>query len=318
MKSLYHNFRLQQEKLTETNFIFEKPEIHQIKKKIEEVGKPLKEWNVKIHFGIKTGYNEAFMINTKTKNKILEDCRTKAEKERTKKIIKPVLRGKDIKRHSYNWRGLWMITIPKGWTDSNRGRKDPETFIEESFSSLIRHLRRYREQLEKRSDQGDYWWELRECKYYPEFEKEKIVWQRVTQKPRFSIVPPRFYSEATSHFITGENLRFLLGIFNSSLFEFAFYKFYMGGGIQGEIKGEFIKRFPIPSITKKNKYLAEKIEDLVDQILELKKQGKPINEKRIEELYTEIDNIIYQLYNLTEEEKKIINEKITKKMIKEL
>jgi len=92
----------------------------------------------------------------------------------------------------------------------------------------------------------------------------------------------------------------------------------MGGGIEGEIKGEFIKRFPIPSITKKNKYLAEKIEDLVDQILELKKQGKPINEKRIEELYTEIDNIIYQLYNLTEEEKKIINEKITKKMIKEL
>lgn len=134
-------FNLPQKYLDKKTWTFEKPEIHQIKKKIEEVGKPLKEWNVRIYYGIKTGYDKAFIIDTKTRNKILEGCRTKEEKERTKKIIRPVLKGRDIKRYFYDWNELWMIIIPKGWTDSNRGRKDPETFIEESFSSLIRHLR---------------------------------------------------------------------------------------------------------------------------------------------------------------------------------
>jgi len=76
MKSLYHNFRLQQEKLTETNFIFEKPEIYQIKEKIEKIGKPLKKWNINIYYGIKTGFNEAFIINGKKRREILDACKT--------------------------------------------------------------------------------------------------------------------------------------------------------------------------------------------------------------------------------------------------
>jgi len=94
---------------------------------------------------------------------------------------------------------------------------------------------------------------LRDCNYYDEFEKDKIVWQRVTQIPKFSIIPSQFYCDNTAHFITTSNLLYFLGIFNSKLFDFAFSNFYMGGGIKGEIKGEFIGKFPIPPLTPQNK-----------------------------------------------------------------
>jgi adenine-specific DNA-methyltransferase len=159
-----------------------------------------------------------------------------------------------------------------------------------------------------RDDQGDYWWELRPCDYYPEFEKEKIVWQRVAQTPKFVLIPPEYYCEATTHFITTneENSfvrKYLLAVFNSDLFKFAFYKFYMGGGIEGEIKGEFIGRFPIPPLTPQNQPIANQIVALVDQILSAKKQNPEADTSKLEK---EIDKLVYKLYNLNEEEIKII------------
>ncbi|MGB9677833.1 MAG: TaqI-like C-terminal specificity domain-containing protein, partial [Candidatus Ratteibacteria bacterium] len=172
-----------------------------------------------------------------------------------------------------------------------------------------------RKGLLNRDDQGDYWWELRDCDYYPEFEKEKIVWQRVTQQPKFALVPKGFYCEATTHFITTEQKyhKFLLGIFNSTFFKFTFYKFYMGGGIEGEIKGEFIGRFPIPPITPQNQHIVKDIESLVNQILSLTQSDEDSEssqkEARVKELEKQINQIIYQLYDLNEEEIKIIEGK---------
>lgn len=267
-------FNLPQKYLDKKTWTFEKPEIHQIKKKIEEVGKPLKEWNVRIYYGIKTGYDKAFIIDTKTRNKILEGCRTKEEKERTKKIIRPVLKGRDIKRYFYDWNELWMIIIPKGWTDSNRGRKDPETFIEESFSSLIRHLRRYREQLEKRYDQGDYWWELRECKYYPEFEKEKIIWQEMTPEPSFAYDKKGYVSPSSVFMMIGSsNLKFLLGVLNSKIAMFYLTQIactLSKGAIRWE--KQYVERIPVPEITEDNRDLIRRIEENVDKILKLKEK----------------------------------------------
>lgn len=267
-------FNLPQKYLDKKTWTFEKPEIHQIKKKIEEVGKPLKEWNVRIYYGIKTGYDKAFIIDTKTRNKILEGCRTKEEKERTKKIIRPVLKGRDIKRYFYDWNELWMIIIPKGWTDSNRGRKDPETFIEESFSSLIRHLRRYREQLEKRYDQGDYWWELRECKYYPEFEKEKIIWQEMTPEPSFAYDKKGYVSPSSVFMMIGSsNLKFLLGVLNSKIAMFYLTQIaytLSKGAIRW--KKQYVERIPVPEITEDNRDLIRRIEENVDKILKLKEK----------------------------------------------
>ncbi len=83
-----------------------------LKEKIERIGKPLKEWDVKIYYGIKTGLNEAFIIDSQKREEILNNCKNEDEHRRTEAIIKPILRGRDIKRYYYEWAGLWVIIIP--------------------------------------------------------------------------------------------------------------------------------------------------------------------------------------------------------------
>lgn len=85
-----------------------------IKRKIEAVGIPLKEWNIKINYGIKTGFNDAFIISTEKREEILSNCIDEDERERTAAIIRPILRGRDIKRYGYNWADLWLINTHNG------------------------------------------------------------------------------------------------------------------------------------------------------------------------------------------------------------
>ncbi|MEN3015728.1 MAG: Eco57I restriction-modification methylase domain-containing protein [bacterium] len=184
IKYVYENQKsmFQKDMLTDI-LVLEDRKILGIKEKIEKLGKPLKDWNVKIYRGIITGFNEAFVIDTETREKILKNCRTKEERERTEKIIKPVLKGRDIQRYYYEWKGLWLIVIPAGWTNKNKDKQEPEEFFKNTFHSVYSYLKSFEDFKSKgkglynRDDQGDYWWELRHCDYYPEFEKEKIVWQ---------------------------------------------------------------------------------------------------------------------------------------------
>ena len=313
--------KMEQDKLSNNGWTLGDEKVLSLKEKIEKVGKPLKAWNVKIYRGIITGYNEAFIIDTETRKRILANCKDEEERKRTEEIIKPVLRGRDIERYRYKWAGLWIIIIPAGWTNKHRGREKPEAFFKRTFPALYNHFMNFANVKGKgkglfdRDDQGDYWWELRPCDYYPEFEKEKIVWQRVTKSPKFAIVPSGYYCEATTHFITTNEdafyiRRYLLGIFNSKFFEFAFYKFYMGGGIEGEIKGEFIGRYPIPPITPQTQPLADQIVQKVDHILSLTQspdyETNKEKQEKVKVLEKEIDQLVYKLYGLTEEEIKII------------
>jgi hypothetical protein len=318
---------LEQEKLTRQEiWTLAENEVLSLKEKIERVGKPLREWDVKIYFGIKTGYNDAFIIDTQTRNRILANCKDEEERKRTEEIIKPVLKGRDIERYRYKWAGLWIIIIPAGWTNEHKEREDSKEFFKKTFPALYNHFISFANVKGKgkglfdRDDQGDYWWELRPCDYYPEFEKEKIVWQRVTKSPKFAIVPSEYYCEATTHFMTtnkeNENAfyirRYLLGIFNSKFFEFAFYKFYMGGGIEGEITIFTLENFPLPPITKENQPLADQIVQKVQEILTLTQshdfETSQEKQQKVKELEKEIDQLVYKLYDLTEEEIRLIEQ----------
>jgi Methylase of polypeptide chain release factors len=155
-------------------WILEREEVYQIKRKLEEVGKPLREWDVKIYFGIKTGYNDAFIIDTQTRNRILANCKDEEERKRTEEIIKPVLRGRDIERYRYKWAGLWIIcTFPSKKIDIDQ------------YPALKEYLASFGERLLQDGEPGHRkktphkWYETQDnIAYYPEFEKEKIVWQR--------------------------------------------------------------------------------------------------------------------------------------------
>ncbi|GAA7360282.1 class I SAM-dependent DNA methyltransferase [Helicobacter pylori] len=303
---------MKQSALSTESFIFANTSLLDLRDKMEGIGTPLKDWDIQIYRGILTGANEAFIIPTEKRNEILNACKTQEERKRTETLIKPILRGKDIKRYSYEWAGEWVINTHNGYT-SNLKSKIPPIDIEK-YPALKSHLDSHWDTIATRSDQGDTPYHLRNCAYLEDFEKEKIVYGEIVQEPRFYLDNGEcelgyFYAEATSFILTGEHLHYLLGMLHSKLITFAFKTFYAGGGL-GEsgyrYKKAFIERLPIPKITPKNQELAHKITALVEQILQLKEEYPKANTQGLEK---EIDALVYQLYNLTAEEIKIIEER---------
>ncbi|WP_415752170.1 Eco57I restriction-modification methylase domain-containing protein [Helicobacter pylori] len=310
---------MKQNALSTESFIFANATLLDLRDKIESVGTPLKDWGIQIYRGILTGANEAFIIPTEKRDAILNACKTQEERERTERLIKPILRGKDIKRYSYEWAHLWVIIAKFG----------SHEFLEVEYPTIYNHLLQYKDQLEQRGQcrysRGPqnsnkpypgqhHWLELDnnpKDSYLQDFEKEKIVYGEIVQEPRFYLDNGEcelgyFYAEATSFILTGEHLRYLLGMLHSKLITFAFKTFYAGGGL-GEsgyrYKKAFLERLPIPQITEKNQELARKITDGAKQILALKAKDPKANTQGLEK---EIDALVYQLYNLTDEEIKTI------------
>ncbi|WP_120935838.1 class I SAM-dependent DNA methyltransferase [Helicobacter pylori] len=302
---------MKQNALSTESFIFANATLLDLRDKIESVGTPLKDWGIQINYGIKTGANEAFIIPTEKRDEILNACKTQEERERTEALIKPILRGKDIKRYSYEWAHLWVINTHNGYTSSLKSKIPPIDI--EKYPATKAHLDAHYDTIATRCDQGDTPYNLRNCAYLEDFEKEKIVYGEIVQEPRFYLDNGEcelgfFYAEATSFILTGEHLHYLLGMLHSKLITFAFKTFYAGGGL-GEsgyrYKKAFIERLPIPQITEKNQELADKITDGAKQILALKEKDPKANTQKLEK---EIDALVYQLYHLTDEEIKIIED----------
>ncbi|MGL2396797.1 class I SAM-dependent DNA methyltransferase [Helicobacter pylori] len=317
---------MKQNALSTESFIFANATLLDLRDKIESVGTPLKDWDIQIYRGILTGANEAFIIPTEKRDAILKNCddvqkdeRGMSERERTKELIKPILRGKDIKRYSYEWAHLWVIFIPWHFPNTNNPKNMEEN--EQDFSihypNIYAYLLSHKDKLLKRNKDETgkryEWYCLQRwaANYLQDFEKEKIVYGEIVQEPRFYLDNGEyglgyFYAEATSFILTGEHLRYLLGMLHSKLITFAFKTFYAGGGL-GEsgyrYKKAFIERLPIPKITEKNQELADKITDCAEQILQAKAKDPKANTQRLEK---EIDALVYQLYNLTDEEIKTI------------
>lgn len=310
---------MKQNALSTESFIFANTTLLDLRDKIEKSGTPLKDWGIQIYRGILTGCNEAFIIPTEKRDEILNACKTQEERERTERLIKPILRGKDIKRYSYEWAHLWVIFIPWHFpnTDNPKNMEENEQDFSIHYPIIYAHLLSHKDKLLKRNKDETgkryEWYCLQRwaANYLQDFEKEKIVYGEIVQKPRFYLDNGEcelgyFYAEATSFILTGEHLRYLLGMLHSKLITFAFKTFYAGGGL-GEsgyrYKKAFIERLPIPQITKSNKPTADKIIALVDKILQTKEEYPKANTQKLEK---EIDALVYQLYNLTDEEIKII------------
>ncbi|EPA9821830.1 class I SAM-dependent DNA methyltransferase [Campylobacter coli] len=307
---LYKDFaEFSQNSLSKESFTFSDENTSALKAKIERIGTPLKEWHgLNIYRGILTGYNEAFIITTEKRNEILANCKDEAEKERTAKLIRKMLRGRDIKRYRYEWAGLWVINAHNGYKNQN-GEK-VEAINIENYPSLKKHFDEFYPQLEKRADKGLTPYNLRNCAYIEEFEREKIVYSEIVRKPQFYLdTKLNFYAEATSFILTGENLKYLIAFLNNDFVAFIFKTFYAGGNL-GEngfrYKKAFLEKLPIPKINSKNQKLADELINLVDEILKVKEQDKNAN---TQELENKINSLVYKLYNLNEEEIKTIEGK---------
>lgn len=316
---LYKDFaEFSQNSLSKESFTFSDENTSALKAKIERIGTPLKEWyGLNINYGIKTGYNEAFIITTEKRNEILANCKDEAEKERTAKLIRKMLRGRDIKRYSYEWAGLWVIFIPWHFPNVEKPKTmlENEQDLKEQYLSLYKHLLSHKERLSKRNKEETgiryEWYCLQRwgANYYQEFEKEKLGWQRITQEPSFILERECILLDSMAFMVANSKneLKYLLGFLNSSLI---FYYFKNIGHLYSDkgflLSNQYVEKFPIPKINSKNQKIADELINLVDEILKAKEQDKNAN---TQELENKINSLVYKLYNLTDDEIKIIEGK---------
>ncbi|RVZ96887.1 class I SAM-dependent DNA methyltransferase [Helicobacter pylori] len=311
-----HSLLMKQNALSTESFIFADTTLLDLRDKIESVGTPLKDWDIQINYGIKTGANEAFIIPTEKRDAILNACKTQEERERTERLIKPILRGKDIKRYSYEWADLWVIFIP--WHFPNTGSPKDMEQNEQDFSThypiIYAHLLSHKDELLKRNKDETgkryEWYCLQRwaASYYQDFEKEKIVYPETSQGAYFIYENSGIFLEKTAFMIVSDayNLKLLTALLNSKLITF-YFKNFCGGCILGKSGYQYnkhaLEKIPIPKIAEKNQELADKIADGAKAILEAKEKDPKANTQGLEK---EIDALVYRLYNLTDEEIKII------------
>ena len=215
-----------------------------IKRKIEAVGTPLKDWDIQINYGIKTGFNDAFIISAEKRNEILSNCKTEDERKRTAELIRPILRGRDIKRYGYVDNGLYLINTHNGV----RGRI-PRIKIED-YPAVKAHLDQYWDRIATRADKGDTPYNLRNCAYLEDFFKPKIVYSEIVREPQFYLDKTgQFYPEATVFIMTGDGIEYLYHAFHTNIITYIFKRFYAGGGLGEDgyrYKKAFFEKLPIP------------------------------------------------------------------------
>lgn len=238
-----------------------------IKRKIEAVGTPLKDWDIQINYGIKTGLNDAFIINTEKRDEILANCLTEDERARTAELIRPILRGRDIKRYGYNWANLWLINIHNGIKG-----KLPRIDINE-YPAIKVHLDQYWNKIKDRMDQGDTPYNLRNCAYMEDFYRQKIVWGEISDRSKFAFDNNGiFVPEATTFLMIGEHLPYLLCILNSPLSEWFFSKIGTTTGV-GTVRWKkfTIQELIIPKVSPQDEvFFTQKVKDLVNKTIDLK------------------------------------------------
>jgi len=307
-----HKLKMKQSELDSNCFTFGDETVMNLKKKIEKIGTPLKNWDVKIYRGVLTGFNEAFIIDTATKEKLCKEDPKSAE------ILKPILRGRDISRYYYRWADLWVIFIPWHFPLNNdetiQGASDKaEKEFEKQYPAIYKHLLNYKEQLLNRNKDETgiryEWYAMQRCAatYYPEFEKEKIVWNRITNLVIYSYVDRGYYVLDSTFFITGNNLKYIVLILNSknSIFWMKNSLATLGEGMYGA--KIYIEQLPIPKISASDQ---KPFIDLADKILAITKDDDYLNDStnqaKVKEYERQIDQMVYQLYSLTEDEIKIV------------
>ena len=241
-----------------------------IKRKIESVGTPLKDWDINIYRGVLTGCNEAFIISTEKRDEILANCETEEERRRTSELIRPILRGRDIKRYGYVDNGLYLINTHNGI----RGRI-PRINIDD-YPAVKAHLDQYWDKIEKRTDKGDTPYNLRNCAYLDLFFQPHICWKAVGRNLAFAIVESGIFLTAPASFISA-------GIYNETIIHYLCstvgkYFIYKNSDTTGAgdimLNIQSLIQFPIP-------------------MKKFDSEGMSINE---------IDNAIYKVYGFTNEE----------------
>jgi hypothetical protein len=261
-----------------------------VKLSMEQTGRPIKEWDLNIYIGILNGYNDAFLINSELKNKIIR------KNPSSESIIHPILRGRDLKKYSYKWDDLWLINTHNGIQKQGIERIN----VEKDFPAIYEHLLPYEELLEIRQNKGDHWTNLRNCAYFLEFAKPKIIWGELSDIPKFAYDDSGMYAEATLFAMTGEKLKYLLTVLNSKIALWYFNQITTTSGMgTSRWKKYKIEQLPIPYLDINREKPFELIAEYLIYLNDPKQESvleKVSNEAVIQVFEDLVNMMVYELY----------------------
>ena len=250
----------------------------------------MKDWEIQINYGIKTGFNEAFIINVEKRNELI------SKDPQSDEILRPILRGRDIKRYNYEFADLYIIaTFPSLKIDI------------EQYPSIKQHLLSFDyNRLKQTGEPGarkktnNAWFETQDSiSYWEDFNKRKIIYPEITKFLNFYYDEQGFYTNNKCFILTGKHLPFLTGFFNSSLFKYCFkdnFPELLGGS--RELRKVFLEQLCIIQVSDS---INLEFEELILKLQSFKRKQLPC-----QSIELEIDEKIFNLYNLTPEEKKLI------------
>ena len=267
-----------------------------IQNKIDTYGTKLIEWDVNIYRGILTGYNEAFIIDGKTRNHLIKSDPKSAE------LIRPILRGRDIKRYHYDFMDLWLINTHNGV----KSMGIPPVLVDD-YPAIKNHLDNYYDKLKKRADQGITPYNLRNCIYMDEFSKQKIVWKRIGSLLKFAYDDSGSVTLDSTCIATGKNIKYLAAILNTTLGNYLFINSPKTGTGDLIISVQAFEPIKIPQISENE---MQKFEELYDCIKLCIDKGKDYSKYELE-----LENKTYQLYDINDIERKHI-EKISRSLFR--
>lgn len=269
-----------------------------IKAKIEAVGTPLRDWEISINYGIKTGFNDAFIIDSAKREQILTNCKTNEERERTAAIIRPILRGRDIKRYDYSWDEKYIIaTFPSMQYNIEDYQAIKSYLLSFGMERLEQTGKEYfinGEKVKARKKTKNKWFETQDSiSYWDDFLKPKIIWKRVGSILRFSYDNQGFFGLDSTCFATGNEIAFICCLLNSSMGHYLLNGAPRTGTGDLLISVQAVEPIKIPPISPT-----------------INNTCKVLIDKAIRNLDTsvedEIDDLIFSLYGLTDEEKKYL------------
>ncbi|MBW7909596.1 MAG: Eco57I restriction-modification methylase domain-containing protein, partial [Kiritimatiellae bacterium] len=286
---------VRQAELKPDGWRLESHEVHRLLEKIRSKGTPLGEYvKGRFYYGIKTGLNEAFVIDRATRDRLIKEHPSSAD------VIKPFLRGRDVKRWHVDFCDQYLIKIESSeniehpW--SGKKTDEAELIFASALPAVHRFFGMHREKLVKRYDQGRYFWELRSCAYWQEFEQPKIVYPDIYEPQSFDFDGRGFFSVNTTYFIP-INESWLVSLLNSVPVEWFYSQ------VSNRIRGgylrafsDYMKQIPIPATLPADKARLSKLAERAA------KQAEAEDAAGLRATEREIDEIVYRLFDLTPDE----------------
>ena len=274
-----------------------------IKRKIEAVGTPLKDWDIQINYGIKTGFNDAFIINTEKRDEILSNCQTEDERKRTAELIRPILRGRDIKRYGYNWAGLYLIaTFPSRHYDIEKYPAVKNYLLGFGIERLEQTGKSHivnGEKIKARKKTNNKWFETQDSiSYWEDFSKPKILWKRVGSILRFCYNDNEALGLDSTCFAIGNNIEFVCCVLNTPMGHYLLKDAPKTGTGDLLISVQAVEPIKLPSVTH-------------ELNIEFKRLLEMMIANCSDDIENEISQKIFNLYGLSHEEQRYIEENFT-------